>query len=90
MEKETNVIVRRAGEADISALCHFETQARLTEPGVLVADFEQEHYAKFLQSLQLEFARDNAIFIAADGKQVVGRCDVAIINQATRGIVLSV
>ena len=89
VEKETNVIVRRAGEADISALCHFETQARLTEPGVLVAEFKEEHYAKFLKSLQLEFARDNAIFIAADGNQVVGRCDVAILNQAIRGIVPS-
>ena len=87
MEKETNVIVRRAGEADISALCHFEIQARLTEPGVLVAEFKEEHYAKFLQSLQLEFARDNAIFIAADGNQVVGRCDVAILRSTMDGAV---
>jgi len=87
VEKETNVIVRRAGEADISALCHFEIQARLTEPGVLVAEFKEEHYAKFLQSLQLEFARDNAIFIAADGNQVVGRCDVAILRSTMDGAV---
>lgn len=87
MGKETNVIISRAGKADISALCHFEIQARLTEPGVLVAEFEEKHYAQFLESLQLDNSRDNAILIAADGNRVVGRCDVAILRSTMDGIV---
>ncbi|MBS4054882.1 MAG: GNAT family N-acetyltransferase [Thermaerobacter sp.] len=87
MEKETNLIVSRAGEADISALCNFEIQARLTEPGVLVAEFAEERYAKFLESLQLNTSRSNAILIAADGNHVVGRCDVAILISTMDGIV---
>ena len=86
MEKETNLIVSRAGEADISALCHFEIQARLTEPGVLVAEFAEEHYAEFLESRQLNTSRSNAILIAADGNHVVGRCDVAILISTMDGI----
>jgi len=82
VEKETNVILRRAGQADISALCHFEIQASLTEPGVLAAEFAEEHYAKFLESLQLNTPCNNAILIAADGNHVVGRCDVAILISA--------
>jgi len=87
VEKETNLIVSRAGEADISALCNFEIQARLTEPGVLVAEFAEERYAKFLESLQLNTSRSNAILIAADGNHVVGRCDVAILISTMDGIV---
>jgi len=87
VEKETNVIISRAGEADISALCHFEIEARLTEPGVLVAEFEDEHYANFLESLQLNISRDYAILIASDGNRVVGRCDVAILRSTMDGIV---
>jgi len=86
--KEANVIVSRAGEADISALCRFEIQARLTEPGVLVAEFEEEHYAKFLGSLQLNNSRDNAILIAADGHHVVGRCDIAILRSTMDGMAI--
>lgn len=87
MGKDTRVTISRAGEADISALCQFEIQARLTEPGVLVAEFEEEHYAKFLESLQLNNSRDNAILIATDGNRVVGRCDVAILKSTMDGIV---
>ena len=86
MGKETRVIVSRAGEADISVLCNFEIQARLTEPGVLVAEFAEERYAKFLESLQLNTSRSNAILIAADGNHVVGRCDVAILISTMDGI----
>lgn len=86
MGNENNVMISRAGEADISALCHFEIQARLTEPGVLIAEIEEEQYAKFLESLQLNNLRDNAILIATDGNRVVGRCDLAILRSTMDGI----
>lgn len=87
MGKGTNVTISRAGEADIAALCNFESQARVTEPGVLSAEFDEERYAHFLESLRLSSSRDSAILIAADGNRVVGRCDVAIIRSTMDGMV---
>ena len=86
MGKETKVTISRAGEADISALCHFEIQARLTEPGVLGEEFEEGQYSKFLESLNLNHSRENAILIATDDNRVVGRCDVALLRSTMDGI----
>lgn len=61
---------------DAAKLAAFEKTARLTEPGVLFGEIEEEEYARVIKERMADpICSNTRVALALDGGRVVGRCD---------------
>jgi hypothetical protein len=49
-----NIIIKCATSEDIDAICNFEKQARITEPGILYWEVNEKEYKEKLTLMNLE------------------------------------
>lgn len=73
-----DIIIKMATNEDINSIITFEKEARLTEPGVLYWDIDENTYANKLIKLNIEQLNNSKIIIAKYEDKVLGRCDLAI------------